>query len=103
MTSHVVKEVESLIFRPNVSFHSQYYSVLFLSQIILSRSDSELAGKLLEIYFSLFNIFVSKGEVESRVMDGILTGISRAFPFCRNKSSKYFLETFFNKFSIKKK
>eukprot|EP01124_Arcella_intermedia_P019447 TRINITY_DN26761_c0_g1_i1.p1 TRINITY_DN26761_c0_g1~~TRINITY_DN26761_c0_g1_i1.p1 ORF type:complete len:880 (-),score=291.92 TRINITY_DN26761_c0_g1_i1:6-2423(-) len=51
----VVREIETFIHRPNLSDRAQYYSILFLNQIILSKHDEVVAEKLLVTYFSLFN------------------------------------------------
>jgi ribosome biogenesis protein MAK21 len=43
--------------------------------------DETLAMKLINIYFTLFELFVKEGEVESKMLEGLLTGINRAFPY----------------------
>ncbi|CAG0895017.1 unnamed protein product [Darwinula stevensoni] len=87
---HVITlEVERMIFshiypshnRPNVSQKAQYYAVCFLNQILLCRDDLNLAAKLVSIYFALFKASVKTGEVESKLMSGLLTGVHRAFPY----------------------
>lgn len=94
MKLSVAKEVEVLLFRPNIGARTQYvhfdnlgfitlidiqtvryYGVIFLNQYILSRHDSALASKLLKIYFSLFKLSMNHGELESRMLDALLTGL----------------------------
>ena len=59
----VIKEVEQILFRQNISQKTQYYAVTLLNQIILSsKSDSEylVANHLIDVYFRLFEILVIK-------------------------------------------
>eukprot|EP00775_Hariotina_reticulata_P010046 gene10046-10202_t len=53
----VVREVERFVFRPGLSDRARYYCVTFLNQLALSHRASEggsdLAQKLINIYFSL--------------------------------------------------
>lgn len=54
----------------------------FLNQLIFNHdTDSAVAARVLNIYFTLFQSFVNKNEVESKVLDAILTGIHRALPY----------------------
>lgn len=50
----VVKEIEQLLIRQNVTRRSQYYSVVFLNQIRFDYGDTELARKFVRIYLDLF-------------------------------------------------
>jgi len=77
----VVSEVERLLYRPNISPKAQYYGICFLSQILLDLHGDNLAGKLIGIYFSFFKLSISKGEVDTKLMSALLTGVNRAFPF----------------------
>ena len=55
MKQVVVKHVDEFLLRANLLARGQYYAVCFLSQIRLSRSDGELASKLIGIYFRIFS------------------------------------------------
>lgn len=81
MKTVVCLEVERLVFRPNVGAKAQYYAVCFLSQVLLSHDEAELAGKLIALYFSFFRACVKRKEVESRMMSALLTGVNRAYPY----------------------
>ncbi|XP_052271402.1 CCAAT/enhancer-binding protein zeta-like [Dreissena polymorpha] len=83
MKTIVVREVEQLIFRPNVAERAQYYSVCFLNQLRLSPSHRQLAAKLISIYFAFFKGFVKKGEVDSKMMSALLSGVNRAYPYAK--------------------
>jgi len=135
MALAVTKEVHQFIFRPNVGLRAQYYAVLFLNQLILSRHTSKLTEKLMEAYFSLFQFLMNKTDhnvssekfslskesgkrktenpsrkgarskklhaksskvpldgdefISSKLLDAILTGINRAFPFAKFDSEFY--------------
>jgi ribosome biogenesis protein MAK21 len=81
----VVKEAENLIFRPNIAVKAQYYAIIFLNQILLTKEDTELARILLQIYFTMFERYTKKGTSEdamaTRLLSGLLTGVNRAYPY----------------------
>ncbi|KAK7068392.1 hypothetical protein SK128_007920 [Halocaridina rubra] len=81
----VVKLVEILLYRPNVSEKSQYYSICYLKDIILSPTDNVLAAKLIKLYIGFFKASTKKGEVDTRLMGALLRGINRAFPYSQLK------------------
>ncbi|KAI9104557.1 CBF/Mak21 family-domain-containing protein [Phlyctochytrium arcticum] len=53
----VIKEVERLLFRVNISDRARYYAITFLNQIVLSHKGSDVAAanKLIEVYFAVFD------------------------------------------------
>ena len=91
MTSILVREVSSLILRPSVAVavtstshvrfgakgkeaakekvkdngqdHARYYGVITLNQVMLTRTQTEVAGKMIEVYFEIF------GDILGRVKD----------------------------------
>ncbi|CAH1979936.1 unnamed protein product [Acanthoscelides obtectus] len=54
MQKVVLNEIEKFLFRANISKRAQYYSLCFLSQYHLSHETSEVAKKLIEVYFAFF-------------------------------------------------
>lgn len=62
----VIREVEQLVTRPNVTMKTQYFAVSFLCQIRLSNSDVELARRLLRIYMDLFTLYLAKEKYSSK-------------------------------------
>lgn len=58
----VVKEVEQLLTRPNITRKTQYYAVLFLNQIPFTNEDVELARRFVRIYFDLFTSCLAEEE-----------------------------------------
>ncbi|KAK3593430.1 hypothetical protein CHS0354_020192 [Potamilus streckersoni] len=83
MKTVVVREVEQLMFRPNIPVKAQYYSVCFLNQLALSSQEKDLALRLIKMYFAFFKAFVKKGEVDSKMMSGLLKGVNRAYPHAK--------------------
>ncbi|KAJ3163027.1 hypothetical protein HDU86_002196 [Geranomyces michiganensis] len=65
----VIKEVERLLFRPNISDRARYYAVTFLNQIVFSQKeqDAAAANRLIEVYFAVFDgLGKRKAEAESK-------------------------------------
>ncbi|XP_041353162.1 CCAAT/enhancer-binding protein zeta-like [Gigantopelta aegis] len=91
MKGIVLEAVENLVYRPNISQKAQYYAMCFLNQLVLNQSDQSLALRLIDVYFSFFKSFVKKGEVDSKMMAALLSGVNRAYPFAK-VDSDYFIE-----------
>ncbi|KAL4704681.1 hypothetical protein ACJJTC_016625 [Scirpophaga incertulas] len=85
MKTVVLAEIEKMLFRPNISPRAQYYGVCFLNQFFLGKDDSKIAENLIKIYFSFFKASIKKGEIDSRLMSAILTGVKRAYPFANKE------------------
>lgn len=60
MQEVVLKEIEKLLFRANVSSRAQYYCLCFLSQFYLSHEASDVAKKLIDVYLAFFKGCVKK-------------------------------------------
>ncbi|XP_034555142.1 CCAAT/enhancer-binding protein zeta [Notolabrus celidotus] len=88
MKAVVCCEVERLMFRPNISPKAQYYAVCFLSQVMLSHDETELAAKLITIYFSFFRACVKKKDIESKMLSVLLSGVNRAYPYAGTGDEK---------------
>ncbi|KAK7104859.1 CCAAT/enhancer-binding protein zeta-like [Littorina saxatilis] len=85
MKTIIAGEVERLVYRPNVSQRAQYYAMCFLNQIKLHGGDHALASRLIGIFFAFFKTYVSSGEVDSKMMAALLTGVNRAYPYAKLK------------------
>ena len=81
LKSKVVKEIERLLYRPNVIEKCKYYSLVALNEFILNKKDKELANQIIFIYFKFFEIYSKKNEINNKMMNALLTGVSRTFPF----------------------
>ncbi|CAH6779625.1 Cebpz [Phodopus roborovskii] len=77
----VCGEIERLLFRSNISSKAQYYAICFLNQMVLSHEESELANKLITLYFCFFRTCIKKKDIESKMLSAILTGVNRAYPY----------------------
>lgn len=100
MKSVVAKEVDMLLHRPSISEKAQYYAVLFLSQLKLSRGDKEFAKQLIGTYFDLFSLKAaptSQGAEQKQKQTGkgtqlrnYATIICACFLFCAVWSEAWF-------------
>ncbi|PZC72514.1 hypothetical protein B5X24_HaOG211082 [Helicoverpa armigera] len=93
MKAVVLADIEKMLFRTNISPRAQYYGVCFLNQFYLGKDDSKIAENLIRIYFSFFKASIKKGEIDSRLMSAILTGVKRAYPFAnkdRGSADRYY-------------
>ncbi|XP_077200246.1 CCAAT/enhancer-binding protein zeta isoform X1 [Paroedura picta] len=88
MKGVVCNEVERLLYRSNISPKAQYYAICFLNQMVLSHEESELANKLIALYFSFFGSCVKKKDVESKMLSALLTGVNRAYPYAQTSDEK---------------
>ncbi|XP_041986047.1 CCAAT/enhancer-binding protein zeta [Aricia agestis] len=84
MKAVVLAEIEKMLFRNNISPRAQYYGVCFLNQFYLGKDDARIAENLIRIYFSFFKASIKKGEIDSRLMSAILTGVKRAYPYAEH-------------------
>jgi ribosome biogenesis protein MAK21 len=48
--------------------------------------------KLYSLSFVLFQSFVKKGEVDSKMMSALLSGVNRAYPFAKGKNDMISIE-----------
>lgn len=81
MKEVIVKEVERVMFRPNVKERAQFYCLCFLQEVVFTLGDTDLANRLIDIYFGFFKKCTNDGDVNNKTMKGILSGVSRALPF----------------------
>ncbi|KAF3826507.1 hypothetical protein GH733_009032, partial [Mirounga leonina] len=88
MKGVVCGEVERLLFRSNISSKAQYYAVCFLNQMVLSHEESELANKLITLYFCFFRTCIKKKDIESKMLSALLTGVNRAYPYAQTGDDK---------------
>uniref|UniRef100_A0A8C9A5M9 CCAAT/enhancer-binding protein zeta n=1 Tax=Prolemur simus TaxID=1328070 RepID=A0A8C9A5M9_PROSS len=88
MKGVVCGEVERLLFRSNISPKAQYYAICFLNQMALSHEESELANKLITLYFCFFRTCIKKKDIESKMLSALLTGVNRAYPYAQSGDDK---------------
>lgn len=61
MKEIVIKEVERILYRPNIAYGAQYNALSFLSMIIFMRSEQKVANLVMEIYLGFFKSCLKKG------------------------------------------
>lgn len=66
MKSIVLHEMENLLFRPTTSVHAQYYTIITMNQTVLSSRDTQVANRLVEVYFMLFVKLLRAGVKETK-------------------------------------
>ncbi|CAM9557389.1 unnamed protein product, partial [Chrysoparadoxa australica] len=82
MKGVVVREVQQYVHRPGLAPRALYAGIIFLNQVYLRKDvDADLAGKLVDTYFRLFERAVSSGDLKSRLLSALLTGVNRAQPY----------------------
>lgn len=59
----VIREVEQLLTRPNVTRKTQYYAIMFLNQMQFSDGDVELARRFVRIYMDLFTKCLEEDKI----------------------------------------
>ena len=63
MKPTIISSIESdLLFRPGQSMHAKYYAIITLNQTVLSTKEETVAKQLLNIYFGLFGLLLTKQE-----------------------------------------
>uniref|UniRef100_A0A914I2X1 CCAAT-binding factor domain-containing protein n=1 Tax=Globodera rostochiensis TaxID=31243 RepID=A0A914I2X1_GLORO len=90
MRSVVVSEVETLLFRKNISPKAQRYALHFLSRVLLDAGEIELALQLIRIYLKLFHILVTKEALSEfpKLLPLLISGLNRAFPYAKGRTSE---------------
>ena len=58
------------------------------SQILLDNEESDIANRLIKIYFGFFKNSVKKGDINTKLMSALLTGVNRAFPYANMARDK---------------
>lgn len=66
MKMFVIRELEQLLLRPNTSEKAQYYSIITMNQTILTSKDTDVANKLVELYFVFFRKLLKIVEDEEK-------------------------------------
>ncbi|CAL8099727.1 unnamed protein product [Orchesella dallaii] len=85
----VIDEVERLLFRNNIAKRAQYYGVCFLNTINLEDEHPEVAVKLINVYVAFFKGCVKTGDIDSKMMSGLLTGLNKAYPLAKEFGFKF--------------
>ncbi|CAD5232531.1 unnamed protein product [Bursaphelenchus xylophilus] len=84
----LIGQLERLIFRKNIPERTQFYAIHTLSIMPLRDGDTEVAVKLLKIYFSMFRILILKKAVNHRMLTNVIRGANKAFPFAKDQAAQ---------------
>lgn len=88
----IVKEIERLVYRKNISCRAQLYAISFLSQLQLRAGEVDLAASLLNIYIGLFRMLVMKQKMDDKMLSVLLAATNRAFPYAKSEVEKLIKE-----------
>lgn len=78
-----IKFIQRFLTRPDQKPQARYYATALLSRIKLVKSRHEMANNLMNIYLDLYTTLTKDKKIESRMMNTILVGIHRAYPYSK--------------------
>jgi len=81
MTPVVAAEVQAFATRAGNGRRALYAAVSFLNQLFLSSQLADLAASLVAMYVALFSAAVQAGELQTKLLAALLTGVNRALPY----------------------
>ncbi|ESN91059.1 hypothetical protein HELRODRAFT_182310 [Helobdella robusta] len=64
----------------------RFYAICFLSNMKLNRDENDLASRLIGIYFNFFKLHIGKGEVDTKILSAVLTGVNKTYLCARVKT-----------------
>lgn len=88
MNMVVALETERLLYRTNVTRRAQFYGICMLGGLRLQDGESDLACRLIEIFIGFFKLYISKGDIETKMLSAILTGVNKIFPYAKANKEK---------------
>lgn len=78
-----IKFIQRFLVRPDQRVQARYYAIALLSRIKLVKGKHEMANNLINIYLDLYTTLTRERKIESRMMNTILVGIHRAYPYSK--------------------
>ncbi len=89
MKGVVIREVHQFLHRQNLPIKGLYAGISVLSHIFLIRGeDADIATEMVRIYFELFERALNAGNLKTRLLGAILTGVKRAMPYMGSEDSR---------------
>ncbi len=89
MKGVVIRKVHQFLHRQRLSPKGLYAGISVLSHIFLVREeDEDVATDMVRIYFELFERAVNAGDLKTRLLGAILTGVKRALPYMGSEDSR---------------
>lgn len=86
MAAVVVAFTQQFLARQNLTARALYNGVVFLNQVYLARGEAAVAASLMGTYLGLFARAVGEGDLKSRLLAALLTGVARAQPYLDPKT-----------------
>lgn len=107
MKSIVTKELEGFLHRRNITQKSKYFALLYLSEMVLSRSDKDLASQVIHVFVGFLETVLTglergpekvtqkgknsqkkrkfrrkgRSDDDNRIVRTLISGIHRALPY----------------------
>ncbi|EGR27397.1 hypothetical protein IMG5_196670 [Ichthyophthirius multifiliis] len=93
----LIKEIERIIFRPNINIQAQFYIINFINTIDYKNIQEDILKEIIKFFFLLFQKMVEKltdNLLSSKILNQILRGINKIFP--RTKQNFQLFKDYFN-------
>ena len=84
-----IRHVKNFISRNNQMPQARHYAVSLLSRIKLFKDSHDMANELVQIYLDLYTNLTKDKDVDTRLMNTILVGIHRAYPYSKLKNDTF--------------
>lgn len=89
LRSKAIKYVQRFLKRPNQTPKARYYAISLLSRIKLVRGNTDVANDLVSTYLDLYITLYKENTLESKLMNALLVGINRAYPYTKLKTDVF--------------
>lgn len=84
-----IKCIQRFLKRTTNTTKARYYAISLLSRIKIIKGNYDMANTLIEIYLDLFTNLSKERKVDSKLMNAIITGVQRAFPYAKLKNETF--------------
>lgn len=78
-----IKCVQRFLRNSTLTPQARYYAISLLTRIKLVKGCHEMANQLMATYLEIYAKLTKEKEIESRLMNAILVGIHRAYPYSK--------------------
>lgn len=83
LRTKAIKYVERFLRKTSTNQSARYYAVSLLSRLQLVKGDHEMANELMHAYLDMFKSISEEKKTDSKLMNAILVGIHRSFPYTK--------------------
>lgn len=84
-----IKCVQRFMKRPKTSPSAKFYCVSLLSRMRLVKGEHDMANELMHAYIDLYATLCNQKNFDSKLMNALLVGIHRAFPYTKLSSEVF--------------